>query len=83
MARTTGGPVPPYGEAIQQAVATGDLARMKAVARDAEQFIAQWGNVPAALEALKLEIAKLEAKGGGGAAAKPSPARKSRARTTK
>lgn len=68
-----GGPVPPYGEAIQQAVATGDLARMKAVARDAEQFVAQWGNVPAALEALKLEIAKLEARGGvsGGGAAKP------------
>ncbi|HEX5759373.1 MAG TPA: fused MFS/spermidine synthase [Thermoanaerobaculia bacterium] len=56
----TGGPVPPYGEAIQQAVASGDLAKMKAVAREAESFVAQWGNVPAALEELKLEIAKLE-----------------------
>ena len=77
MART--GPLPPYGEAIQQAVAAGDLARMKAVARDAEQFIAQWGNIPAALEALKLEIAKLEAKSGT-AAAKAAPRSGSRAK---
>jgi len=56
------GPLPPYGEAIQQAVASGDLAKMKAVAKDAEAFVAKWGNVPAALEALKLEIAKLEYK---------------------
>ena len=62
MARISGGPVPPYGEAIQQAVASGDLARMKGVAKDAEAFIAQWGNVPEALEALRLEIAKAEAK---------------------
>jgi Domain of unknown function (DUF1843) len=60
MAQT--GPLPPYGEAIQQAVASGDLAKMKAVAKAAEEHIARWGNVPAALEALKLEIAKLEAK---------------------
>jgi Domain of unknown function (DUF1843) len=59
------GPLPPYGEAIQQAVASGDLAKMKAVAKEAEAFVAQWGNIPAALEALKLEIAKLEPKGKG------------------
>jgi hypothetical protein len=59
MART-GGPLPPYGEAIQQAVASGDVAKMKAVAKDAEAYIAKWGNVPAALEALRLEIAKAE-----------------------
>lgn len=59
---TRNGPVPPYGEAIQEAVASGDLARMKAVAREAEEFIKAWGNIPAALEALKLEIAKLEKK---------------------
>ena len=57
-----GGPVPPYGVAIQEAVASGDLARMKQVARQAEEFITKWGNLPAALEALKLEIAKAEKK---------------------
>lgn len=57
-----GGPVPPYGVAIQEAVASGDLARMKQVAQQAEEFVARWGNIPAALEALKLEIAKAEAK---------------------
>ena len=56
------GPVPPYGEAIQQAVASGDLAKMKEVAQQAEQFLSQWGNIPAALESLKSEIAKLESK---------------------
>jgi hypothetical protein len=53
------GSVPPYGEAIQQAVASGDLAKMKAVAQEAEAFLA---DVPAALQQLKSEIAKLEKK---------------------
>ena len=75
MARISGGPVPPYGEAIQQAVASGDLTRMKAVAKEAEAFISQWGNIPAALEALRLEIAKAEvrAKPAAKPKAKPSP----------
>jgi hypothetical protein len=54
------GAVPPYGEAIQQAVASGDLAKMKAVAQDAEEFLAE---VPAALQQLKDEISKLEKRG--------------------
>jgi HPt (histidine-containing phosphotransfer) domain-containing protein len=49
-----------YSAAMQEAAATGDLTRMKQVAREAEEHIAQHGNVPAALEALKLEIAKME-----------------------
>jgi hypothetical protein len=53
-------PLPPYGPAIQDAVASGDLAKMKAVARQAERFVAEFGDIPASLEALKLEIAKLE-----------------------
>jgi Domain of unknown function (DUF1843) len=53
--------VPPYGEAIQQAVVSGDLARMKETARVAEEHIRVYGNVAAALEVLRLEIAKLEA----------------------
>lgn len=70
MART-GGPLPPYGEAIQQAVASGSLTKMKAAAKAAEAYVAKWGNVPAALEALRLEIAKAE--GAKKPAAKPKP----------
>jgi hypothetical protein len=55
-------PVPPYGPPIQQAIASGDLARMREVAASAQAYLAQSGNVSAALEALKIEIAKLEAK---------------------
>lgn len=54
--------VPPYGESIQQAVVSGDLGRMKEVAREAEEHVRQYGNVAAALEVLRFEIAKLEAK---------------------
>jgi hypothetical protein len=54
--------VRPYGTAIQQAVASGDLQKMKAAAKDAETYVGQHGNVSAALEALKIEIAKAEAK---------------------
>lgn len=57
-----GGPVILYGVTIQEAVASGDLARMKEVARQAEDHLREWGNVPAALEALKLEISRVEKK---------------------
>ena len=58
-------PVPPYGVAIQQAIAASDLAQMKRVAREAEEHLKETGNVAAALEVLKIEIAKLEARQGG------------------
>lgn len=51
-----------YGPAIQEAVASGDLEKMKAVARQAEEHLREWGNIPVALEALKIEIARLERK---------------------
>ncbi|HEX3685567.1 MAG TPA: DUF1843 domain-containing protein [Bryobacteraceae bacterium] len=54
------GPVPPYGVAIQQAIAQGDLAEMKRIAQHAEQFLTEHGDIRAALEALKIEISKLE-----------------------
>lgn len=54
--------IPPYGTAIHQAIATGDLAKMKVVARSAHEYLAEYGDVRAALEAMKAEIAKLEAK---------------------
>lgn len=51
-----------YGVAIHEAVASGDLEKMKAVARQADEYLREAGNVPAALELLKIEIAKLEGK---------------------
>jgi hypothetical protein len=62
MAQAERGPVPPYGVAIQQAIAKGDLENMKQVAAAAEQHLQQTGDVRAALEALKIEIAKHEHK---------------------
>lgn len=54
--------IPLYGVTICEAVASGDLARMKEVARQAEEHVREHGNVPAALEGLKLEISKLQKK---------------------
>ncbi len=54
--------VPPYGVVIQEAVASGDLTKMKEAAQQAEEYLREWGNVPASLEALKLEISRLEKK---------------------
>jgi hypothetical protein len=56
------GPVPPYGTAIYQAIAKGDLAQMKKLVREAEQFLAEHGDVRSAIEVLKSEIQKLEFK---------------------
>lgn len=55
-------PVPPYGVAIQTAVASGDLEKMKQAAAEADHYLREHGDVSAALEALKIEIAKLERK---------------------
>jgi Domain of unknown function (DUF1843) len=54
--------VKPYGVAVQQAAASGDLAQMKAAAASAEAYLKDYGNISAALEVLKAEITKLEAK---------------------
>jgi len=54
--------VPPYGVAIQQALASGDLQRMKQAVQQAEAYLREHGDMRVALEALKLEIAKLERK---------------------
>ena len=51
--------VKPYGPAIQQAVASGNLKTMKSVAKAAEKHLAEHGDVRSALAVLKLEIAKL------------------------
>lgn len=54
-------PVVPYGVAIHNAAATGNLKEMKAMLKVSEKWLAQHGNVSAALELLNLEIAKAEA----------------------
>jgi HPt (histidine-containing phosphotransfer) domain-containing protein len=51
-------PQPLYGVSIHEASASGDLTRMKEVARQAEGLLAETGDVSAALEVLKAEIAK-------------------------
>ena len=54
--------VPLYAVTIHRCCAGGNLAEMKKCQAEAEQYLAQHGNISAALEALKIEIAKLEAK---------------------
>jgi hypothetical protein len=49
-----------YAVPIHQAIATGDLATMKNIAAEADAHLATHGDVSAALEVLKTEIAKLE-----------------------
>jgi hypothetical protein len=63
MAEKERGAVPPYGPPIQEAIAKGDLPRMKQLAAEAEAHLAEAGDVSSSLEFLKIEIAKLEHKG--------------------
>jgi hypothetical protein len=53
----------PYGPSIHEAVAEGDLERMRSMQKVAEKHLKEVGNVPLALEILKSEIAKLEHRG--------------------
>jgi len=55
-------PVPPYGVAIHNAIASGDLAQMKRVAEEAEKYLRETGDIRSALTQLKIEIAKAEKK---------------------
>jgi hypothetical protein len=54
--------VPPYGVAIQKAIASGNLADMKKMAQDAEAYLTDWGDIRASLALLQTEIAKAEKK---------------------
>ena len=49
-----------YGDAMRDAIMKGDLRSMKALAVTAEKQLKASGNLPAALEILKSEIAKAE-----------------------
>jgi len=55
-------PIILYGATMHHAIAGGNLAEMKKLAHEAEQHLHLYGDVSAALEALKVEIAKLEHK---------------------
>lgn len=54
--------VPPYGVAIHNAIARGDLAEMKRTAEEAEKYLRETGDLRSALTQLKIEIAKAEKK---------------------
>lgn len=45
---------------LHETAASGDLERMKATVRQAEEYLREVGDVTAALECLKLEIMKIE-----------------------
>jgi hypothetical protein len=51
-----------YAPTIQSAIAEGNLQRMQQLASQAEQQLAQYGDLRSAVEILKIEIAKLQHK---------------------
>ena len=53
-----------YGVPIQRAIAEGDLEKMRDLAKQAEEHLQEYGNVSAALEALKVELHRAEQSGG-------------------
>lgn len=55
-------PIPLYAATIHNCIAGGELSQMKALAKQAEAHLKDHGNVSAALESLKVEIAKLQKK---------------------
>ncbi len=52
-----------YGGAMTEAIASGDLSKMKDAATAAEKHLNDNGDVAAMLQMLKVEIAKAESKG--------------------
>lgn len=51
-----------YATAIHEAVGRGDLEELRSLDRQAREHLEEWGNVPAAVEVLRAEIAKVEAR---------------------
>ncbi len=54
--------IPLYGVTIHKCIVGGNLDEMRKLAAQAEQHLAEHGDVRAALEALKVEIARFENK---------------------
>ena len=59
-------PVPPYGVAIQDAIASGDVDKMRQVAADAESYLREYGEIGDGLKKLRAAL-------GGGGGATPQP----------
>jgi hypothetical protein len=49
-----------YAPAIQEAIAKGDLPKMKELANEGDKHLRETGDVRTALEYLRIEIARLE-----------------------
>jgi len=56
--------IKPYGVAVTDAIASGELARLKEAEAAAEAHLKEYGDVSALLAVLKVEIAKLEKRRG-------------------
>jgi len=52
--------IKPYGVAVTDAIASGDLSRLKEAEAAAEAHIKEYGDVVTLLALLKVEISKLE-----------------------
>jgi Domain of unknown function (DUF1843) len=55
-------PQPLYGVSIHRCIAQGDLPTMKNLLAEAEAYLKEYGDVRAAVESLRVEIAKREYK---------------------
>ena len=58
-------PIPPYGVAIQDAIASGDIDKMRQVADDAEKYLQEFGEIGEGLKKLRAAISGGGAYGGG------------------
>jgi uncharacterized protein DUF1843 len=54
--------IPLYAVPIQEAVASGDVQRMKGLVTHAEEYVKTHSEIAGAVEKLKAEIARLEHK---------------------
>ncbi|MDG2529604.1 DUF1843 domain-containing protein [Caulobacter endophyticus] len=52
--------IKPYGVAVTDAIASGDLSRLKEAEAAAQAHLDEYGDIPTLLALLKVEIAKLQ-----------------------
>lgn len=64
-------PLPPYGVAIHDAIASGDVGQMQKVAADAESYLKEYGEIGDGLKKLRAEIERGGGGGGGRSYAQP------------
>jgi len=58
--------ITPYGVAIHDAIASGDVGQMQKTAADAESYLKEYGEIGDSLKKLKAEIDRLGSGGGSG-----------------